>query len=120
MCSKKFSTGSKHYRTILQWIEAGAPDDPKDLPTPVSLEIEPKQMELDAAGGKQQVKATAKYSDGSSRDVTSLALFQTSNDNSATIDKSDGRSGPKPVWWHEPAPEPPCRSSPRYATVSTS
>jgi hypothetical protein len=83
-----FSTGSQNYKTILRWIEAGAPDDAKDLPTAVALEIEPKQMELDAGSGTQQIKATAKYSDGAVRDVTNLALFLTSNDNAATINKS--------------------------------
>jgi hypothetical protein len=83
-----FSTGSQHYRTILRWIDAGAPDDPKDLPTPVALEVEPKQIELDANAGTAQLKATAKYSDGTTRDVTNLALFQSSNDNSAAIDKT--------------------------------
>ena len=83
-----FSTGSRNYNTILRWIQAGAPDDPKDLPTPIALELEPKQMELDAASGTQQMKATAKYSDGTSRDVTDLARFQTSNDNSAAVNKS--------------------------------
>ena len=83
-----FSTGSQEYRTILRWIEAGAPDDPKDLPSPVALAIEPTQMELDAGGGTQQIKATATYSDGAARDVTRLALFLSSNDNSAAISKS--------------------------------
>jgi hypothetical protein len=83
-----FSTGSEHYNTILRWIEAGAPDDRKDLPTPTALTVEPKQMELDAATGVQQMKATATYSDGTQRDVTRLALFLTSNDNSAAISKA--------------------------------
>jgi len=83
-----FSPGSANYKTILRWIEAGAPDDPKDLPTPIALEVEPKQIELDANAGAAQLKATAKYSDGTARDVTRLALFQSSNDNSAAIDKT--------------------------------
>ena len=83
-----FSPGSANYKTILRWIEAGAPDDPKDLPTPIALEVEPKQIELDANAGTQQLKATAKYSDGTARDVTRLALFQSSNDNSVAIDKT--------------------------------
>ena len=78
---------SKHYRTLLNWIRAGAPNDPPDLPHPVKLEIEPKQMEMETPGGSQQMKAVATYSDGRVRDVTDLAVFQTSNDNSAAVSK---------------------------------
>ena len=43
---------------------AGAPNDASDVAQPVSLEIEPKQMELETPGGTRQMKATARYSDG--------------------------------------------------------
>ena len=38
---------------------------------------------LDGKGATQQIVVRAKYSDGTDRDVTSLALFLTNNDNSA-------------------------------------
>src|SRR3954471_14477612 len=55
---------SDQYRTLLRWIEAGAPDDAPGIPTPTALDIEPKQLDL-TTGATQPMKATAKYSDGS-------------------------------------------------------
>src|SRR3954451_21332670 len=34
-----FAVGSENYKTILRWIEAGAPNDPAGVPSPVSVEI---------------------------------------------------------------------------------
>ena len=42
-------------------------------------------MLLEGAGARQQMIARARYSDGSQRDVTSLALFYSNNDNSAPV-----------------------------------
>src|SRR5205814_10655213 len=58
---------------------------PPDVASPVSLEVEPKQFILESAGARQQLTARAKYSDGAQRDVTNLAVFLTSNDNSAGV-----------------------------------
>ena len=41
---------------------------------------------LDGKGEKQRVVVRAKYTDGTDRDVTSLALFLSNNDNAAKID----------------------------------
>src|SRR5207249_1289569 len=68
---------------------AKAPNDPATVPTPTSLEIYPRTAVLDGKGEKQQMVVRAKYSDGTDRDVTSLALFLSNNDNSAKI-SADG------------------------------
>jgi hypothetical protein len=81
----RFKTDSPYYKTILAWIEQGAKSDPADIPTPVSLDVQPKELLLKGPGGTQQMTARAKYSDGSERDVTNLAVFMTSNDNSAAV-----------------------------------
>ena len=73
------------YGDLIRWLEAKAPNDPPTVPKPVSLEIFPRQIVLDGKGEKQQMVVRAKYSDGSDRDVTSLALFLSNNDNSAKI-----------------------------------
>jgi hypothetical protein len=79
--------GSPHYMALLRWIQGGAKNDPPDTPTPVALEIEPRAMQLETPGGTQQMRARATYSDGSTRDVTDLTIFQSNNDNSATVSK---------------------------------
>ncbi|MEC8906731.1 MAG: PSD1 and planctomycete cytochrome C domain-containing protein [Verrucomicrobiota bacterium] len=85
---KLFEKGSEYYNSILSWLQAGVPDDPNDIPTPTSLEIYPKQVVLEGKGTTQQFIALATYSDGSTRDVTSLALFETNNAPSAAISKN--------------------------------
>ncbi len=85
---KRFEKDSVYYKTLLRWLEQGARPDPKDTPTPVSLEIIPKQALLETGDAPVQFGAKAKYSDGTERDVTNLVIFQSNNDNSATISEN--------------------------------
>ncbi len=55
-------------------------------PLPVSVEVFPPSAVLDGKGEKQRIVVRAKYSDGTDRDVTRLALFLSNNDTSAKID----------------------------------
>jgi hypothetical protein len=82
---ERIKVGDRYYRDLIRWLEAGAPNDPATVPAPVSLEIYPRLAVLDGKGETQRVVVRAKYSDGSERDVTPLALFLSNNDNSATI-----------------------------------
>ncbi len=84
-----FKVGSESYTTLLKWLEAGAPDDKDDVPIPTNLAILPDKIVFDAAGVKQPAKVVASYSDGTSRDVTRLALFVTANKSAADVD-ADG------------------------------
>ena len=80
---------SIHYQSMVRWLEAGAPKDPAQVATPVSMEILPKQAVLEE-GTAHRMTVRAKYSDGTDRDVTNLALFMSNNDTSAKID-GDGK-----------------------------
>ncbi len=84
---KLFAKESESYQNVLRWLEAGALNDAKDVVTPLSIEILPKQLLLEAPGQKFPITVRAHYSDGTDRDVTSMALFLSSNDGSAKIDK---------------------------------
>jgi hypothetical protein len=87
---KRFEPTSEHYQTLLRWVQTGAlNDDVSKLPTVVGVDIYPKYGVLDGNGATQQMTARARYSDGTDRDVTSLALFQTNNEGSAAI-SADG------------------------------
>ncbi len=55
----------------------------------VDVEIYPPRAVLEGQGATQQFSVRARYSDGSDRDVTNLAVFLTNNDNSAPI-RPDG------------------------------
>jgi len=83
---KRFHLESEMGQDMVRWIAAGCPNDPPDVPTVTSVEIYPKKAVLDGEGATQQVTVRATYSDGTDRDVTSLALFLSNNDNSASID----------------------------------
>jgi hypothetical protein len=82
---KRFEPDSELCRTLVEWVRAGVPQDPPDVATCTSMDIYPKQAVLDGEGEKQRVTVRATYSDGTVRDVTSLALFLSNNDNSASI-----------------------------------
>ncbi len=82
---QRIKEGDQYYKDLVRWMEAKTPLDPATIPTPTSLEIFPKNAVLDGKGETQQMVVRAKYSDGSDRDVTSLALFLSNNDNSAKI-----------------------------------
>jgi hypothetical protein len=86
---KRFAEDSKYYQTILRWLEAGVPKDPPEVASVVGLELYPPKAVLEGEGAKQSFVARAKYSDGTDRDVSDLAVFLTNNDNSAPID-ADG------------------------------
>src|SRR5262249_2534085 len=74
----RLPTSSPGYAVIRDWIRQGAPKDHSATPKLVALEIEPKKGSLQRHAS-QRLKALARYSDGSVRDVTGTALFE-SND----------------------------------------
>ena len=83
---KRIEPGSEMYQTLIRWIEAGSPnDDVAKLPKLVGVELAPKQAVLDGKGTSQRMTVLAKYSDGSDRDVTSLAVFMSNNDSTAAV-----------------------------------
>jgi hypothetical protein len=82
---KRFELQSELAQNMVTWIAENCPQDPATIPTCVGLEVYPRQAVLDGPGATQQVTVRAKYSDGSDRDVTNLALFLSNNDNSAVV-----------------------------------
>ncbi len=81
----RIKEGDEYWNALIRWHEAGVPLDPPTIATPTSLEIYPKSAVLDGKGSTQRLTVRAKYSDGSDRDVTNLALFLTNNANSAKV-----------------------------------
>ena len=84
-----FDIDSQYSRTLIRWIEAGVPMDEGTPPQVTKVEIFPPRAVIEGAETTQQFIARATYSDGTDRDVSDLAVFMTSNDNSAPID-NDG------------------------------
>lgn len=87
---KVFPPNSPFYATLRDWIAAGAPDDDDAVPETTSLLLSQTGFLFDKAGPREQLRATAEASDGSKRDVTSLARYFSNNPSVAEID-ADGR-----------------------------
>jgi hypothetical protein len=95
---KLFDTESKLYKTLLAWIEAGAPDDPSPTGNPSStgnsgavpevtgISLSKSSLVFDQPDEKTDLQVTATYSDGTTRDVTELSRFFSNNPSVANID----------------------------------
>lgn len=83
---KLIEKGDSSYKTMVEWIQDGAlNDDSKTVPTVTELYLYPPKLVLEGAGAQQQLTVRAKYSDGQDRDVTSLAVFSTNNEPTASV-----------------------------------
>ncbi|QDT98633.1 DUF1549 and DUF1553 domain-containing protein [Gimesia aquarii] len=71
----KLPRDSEGYAILRRWIEEGAKFSTGNEPTLVSVSVQPESG-LVNMDGEQQLKALAKYSDGSVRDVTHRALYE--------------------------------------------
>ena len=83
----RFSSDSEEYRLIRNWIGQGARYTIQDEPVLESLTVHPEQGRIQM-GGQQQLKAVARYSDGSQRDVTRLALYESNTPAMVRVDES--------------------------------
>ena len=95
---KLFDTEHDDYKTLLRWLKAGALDDAAETAVPTGLELLPSKIVFSAKDQTQKIVVLAKYSDGSVRDVTRLALYMTNNEAIAAIGKdgavkAGGRGG---------------------------
>ena len=84
---KLFSKDSEHWKTLVNWLKKGALDDPKDIAKPEKLELYPPELLLEGDGATQQMTVLARYTDGTTRDVTKLTVFQSNNELSASINE---------------------------------
>src|SRR5436190_10236200 len=72
----RFDIGSPYYKTIYNWIAQGVPfgDPAKDNVR--RLEVEPKEIFMNAPGESAVVKVSAIFADGGQRDVTNEAVVE--------------------------------------------
>lgn len=84
---KLFEKDSDYYATMLRWLETGAKPDEGEVPRCDRIEIYPPKAVLEGEGAQQSFIVKAFYADGTTRDVTDLAVFMSNNDNSAPIDQ---------------------------------
>ena len=82
---KRFDPSSDFYKTVLAWLDAGAPHDPATVARVTSVQIQPAEMVIEGQNETRQVHVTAHYNDGTVRDVTPLAVFLTNNEGTAKV-----------------------------------
>lgn len=80
---------SESYRLLRAWLQQGTPNDLATAPKLLSLDVQPPRKTLKTKS-EQQLKVTARYADGRTRDVTQLALFE-ANDRAMAETTESGR-----------------------------
>jgi len=88
---KRLDVGGDDYKTLAAWIEAGCPGPKAGEKTLVGLDLGPAES-VAAPGQKVALAVTARYSDGSTRDVTRWARFTSADETVATVDPAGGVS----------------------------
>lgn len=83
---QRFRKDSFEYDLLLDWLQNGAPGPAKDTPEVTGMTVTPEQR-VYSSGETRQLRVVASYSDGSSRDVTHLALFDSMGEGVATVDR---------------------------------
>jgi len=85
---RRMDAADPNYALLRQWIAEGAEQEPESAAKMTGVEVFPDTLTLDAAGQVHAIVVIGSYSDGSRRDVTHLAILETSDPAVATIDTS--------------------------------
>ena len=84
---KRIDVGSHEYELLARWIGQGMPRGSADEPVLERIAVVPEVRDMQF-GGRQQLSVLAYSSDGSRRDVTNLASFESNQPDIATADPS--------------------------------
>ncbi|MFM9962941.1 MAG: DUF1549 and DUF1553 domain-containing protein [Planctomycetaceae bacterium] len=82
----RLAANSEGYAQLREWIRQGATMDGESVPKLVSFEVQPARGTIQRLA-QQQLTAIAKYSDGSVRDVTSMALYEANDKAMADVNE---------------------------------
>ena len=82
----RLEPGSAYYNTMLQWITEGTEFGDPVSATVTKLEVTPPEILLPKPGPKQQLTVTARYADGSTREVTKEAIYSSNTPTIAEVD----------------------------------
>jgi Protein of unknown function (DUF1549)/Protein of unknown function (DUF1553) len=83
---KRLDPGSRDYQLLLRWIRSGTPIGNSTDPRVVGITVAPDHR-LVAPRSRQQITVTARYSDGSQRDVTSQAEYSSNETEVVEVDE---------------------------------
>src|SRR5262245_13351220 len=76
---QRFKPDSAEYRILRQWIVSGTPPDPAGTLMLERIEVSPAEKILTDPDKELQLRAHAFFSDGSRRDVTEMAVYESAN-----------------------------------------
>jgi hypothetical protein len=97
---RRITAESEVYRLLHDYIALGMPAPSADAPRIVGLDATPTSVVLEPQA-VSQLRVTARWSDGTSTDVTSWALFDTRDESIAEVNRTGRviaiRSGQSPV-----------------------
>lgn len=75
---RRFTVDDPEYRILHEWIAQGARDDGDDAPRVTRLVVTPRDAIVTAPVDSVSLRVEAQYADGSTHDVTRLAVFEPS------------------------------------------
>ncbi len=85
---RRLNEAGEDYRILREWIARGASAPRREDPGLVRIELSPRE-EILTAGSSRQLHVTAFFSDGTSRDITRQAVYQSNEPDIAGAD-ADG------------------------------
>lgn len=85
---RRIKKGDPVHRVFHGWIGEGLRLDADNVSEVAKIEIFPNKRVFRPAGSQQQLIVTATFADGSTRDVTPLTVFSSSNEQVASVNES--------------------------------
>lgn len=82
---RRLDKDSRGFFVLQQWIKSGMPRSIPNASPITQILIEPAEVIL-LRGGQQQLRVTARFSDGSAQDVTNLAAYQSNESAVGSVD----------------------------------
>jgi hypothetical protein len=76
---KRFGVDSPEYAIVARWIAEGLQADPPHAPVLKQIEVTPREEIVVEPADHLQLQVRALFSDGSTRDVTRLAVYEPAN-----------------------------------------
>jgi hypothetical protein len=85
---QRYNLGSWEHHVLMRWIQSGAAGVKETDPQFVRLVVTPAELRFAKKGDHVALKAVAKWSDGTSEDVTPLCRYQSNDETIAKIDST--------------------------------
>lgn len=77
--------GDENYVQLIEWLRSGAPSDTAAVAVPTSIAVYPREAVFAQPNQLQKLVVVAKYSDGTTRDVSSQAVYISNNEGTAIV-----------------------------------